>query len=141
MKKGLLITGAALALLIVAAVGAFAYGGRGMMAGDVSPAGVERGAYHDQMEEILESGSYADLEALRAETGMPMMPWVTDDATFQQAQERHEEMETAYGEGPHMGAYGPRDGTGFQRGRSGMMGGGQGRGSGFGGCPMWDDGE
>ncbi len=135
MKKAVLMTGAALALLIVAAVGAFAYGGYGM-GSDASAAGVERGAYHDRMEQVLESGAYQDLVRLRQETGMPIMPWVDDEASFQQAQEQHASIEAQYGEGPHMGAYGPRDGTGFRRG---MMGGYAGS-RGFGGdCPMWDD--
>lgn len=126
MKKALLITSVALALLVVAALGALAHGG--FDRGDLSPMGVDRGTYHEQMEEIMEHGSYADLEELRAETGMPMMRWVTDDESFAEMQEHHEEMEALYGEGPHMGAYGQRDGSGFRHGR----------GSGRGGCPMWE---
>jgi len=95
MKKAALITGAALALLLVAS--AFALGSFGQN----GATSVERGTYHDQMSQILESGTYEDLEALRAETGMPMAPWVTDDATFQQLKEHHEAMEES-GECPMM---------------------------------------
>lgn len=80
----------------------------------------DRGAFHEQMEEIMETGTYDDLVALREETGRPLKRWVTDAETFAQAQERHAQMEAQYGEGPHHGKMGGR---------------GQGRG-GQGGCRM-----
>ncbi len=134
MKKAALIVGAALGLLILAGVGAFAYGGmRGggpggayaNYTGNFTP-----GQYHDQVEQVLESGTFADLQALRQETGMPMLPRVQDEATFQQAQQQYVED----GFGPGMMGYGARDGNGPQGGR----GYGRGNGRGFGGnCPMW----
>ncbi len=132
MKKAALITGAALALLLVASMGAFAFGGYGQ--DGAMPSGVERGTYRDQMAEILESGTYEDLEALRAETGMPMNPRIQSQDDFVAWQARHAEIMAEYGEGPHFGEHGPRDGTGNRRGQgrgAGRMNGGM-----NGNCPM-----
>ena len=86
-----------------------------------------RSAHHEQMEAILEDGSYEDLAALREEIGLPLMPRVQSEEDFALMQERHEQMEELYGEGPHagmgrLGGAGNRFGNAF--------------GQGFGGCPM-----
>ncbi len=144
MKKAALITGAALGLLVLAAVGAFAYGG---MWGGYGPAtwnstgNFTPGQYHDQMAQVLESGTFADLQALRQETGMPMMPWIQDEATFQQAQQQY--AENGFGPGM-MGGYGNGYGGGYgmmgngygAQASDGSRGNGPGYGRGFGDCPM-----
>ena len=68
------------------------------------------GSMHEQMEPIMEEGTYADLVKFREEVGFTMMPWVQDEETFRQAQERHEQMErwhevNGYG---HGGCHGRR---------------------------------
>ncbi len=59
--------------------------------------------YHEDMERILETGTYDELVALRLETGRPMLPLVTDEQTFAQVKEHHAYMETTYGEDARMG--------------------------------------
>ncbi|NJL44001.1 MAG: hypothetical protein HC945_01605 [Nitrosarchaeum sp.] len=49
------------------------------------------GAYHERMEEVLSSGSYADLLSLREELGVTLAPWVQDEEGFAALQERHEQ--------------------------------------------------
>ncbi|RJQ15678.1 hypothetical protein C4573_05975 [Candidatus Woesearchaeota archaeon] len=51
------------------------------------------GEYRDQMEQILEEGTYADLEAFREEIGFSVMPRVTDEETFALMKERHAQQE------------------------------------------------
>ena len=80
-----------------------------------------QGTFHEEMEEIMEEGTYNDLVAFREKTGFSMMPWVTDAETFKLAQERHDAMEKFHEEN----GYGPGMGMGMH-----------GRGSGLGGCPM-----
>jgi len=127
MSKTGLMVAVSLAVLVLIGTSAMAWSGFGRGnagAVDAGATAYEKGQYHEQMEQIVETGSYADLEALREETGRPMAPWVQSQEDFDVWKARHEQMEAEYGEGPHMGAYGPRDGTGFRRGR--------------GGCPMRD---
>jgi len=74
--------------------------------------------HHERMEEILEEGTYQDLVDYREETGMPIMPWVTNEETFQEAKERHEAMEEIhekYGYGMNRRGFGQR-GYGFGAG-------------------------
>jgi hypothetical protein len=147
MNKTLIAGIAGIFVLAALMVGVYAYGPgaqQGQMLGAVSGVGAANTAvagktaaggcaYHDQMEAVLETGTYADLVALRAETGRQMMPWAQDDETFAQAQQRHTEMEVLYGEGPH-GQCGTQQGAGQGK----RMGSGRGmRGQGNAGeCPM-----
>ncbi len=48
--------------------------------------------FHDQMQDIMVTGTYADLVALREESGKPMMPQVTDETSFAAMQEQHKQM-------------------------------------------------
>ena len=75
-------------LLIGSAFAYMGYGGmaRGMMGNRI-------GVNHEQMEEVMEEGTFNDFQKLRQETGFNMMPWVNDEATFKQMQEMHEKME------------------------------------------------
>lgn len=60
-------------------------GGCGMIQGNIQ--------YHEQMERIMEEGTYDDLIALREKTGFNMMPFVDNEESFKQMQEKHEQME------------------------------------------------
>lgn len=122
-----------LGLVVIGSMGAYAWQGSDNM--------VEKGTYHEQMEEILETGNFEDLKTLREETGMPIMRRVIDQASFEEMQTRHTEMVAQYGEGPHFGAHGPRDGSMRTAGEGqrmhingqGMRG--QGNGQNIGNCP------
>lgn len=127
LNKKLIGVGAAIISLLLVAALAIAHGPAYNQDSQVAP-----GTFHEQMEEVMENGNYEDLEALRAETGMSMMPFVTDQETFAQMQERHEEMEAYWEEngiapGPKRGMMGSGD--------HGMMGQGA-RGGYHGNCPM-----
>lgn len=125
-----------LAVLVLIGTSAYAWAG-GMRNGATAGADVVRGEYHEQMGQILKTGDHTDLEALRAETGRPMMPWVQSQEDFDVWKARHDEMVAQYGEGPHWGAFGPEDGTGFGRGQDAGGRGFGSRGQGT-GCPLWD---
>ncbi len=79
-----------------------------------------RGTYREQMEEILETGTYEDLVSFREEIGHNVAPWVIDEDSFQQLKERHEYME----ENGLEGGMRLRDGTGqgMQHGKARGMG-------------------
>jgi len=49
--------------------------------------------HHEEMEEIMEEGIYADLVKLREEYGFEIMPWVENEEDFQLAKQMHEKME------------------------------------------------
>lgn len=139
MKKTTLLAAFGLIVLSLLALGAFAYGqrlGTGIGAEGASGTRGVRGAYHEQMEQIMESGTFADLVALRTETGRQLMPFVTDETTFAAQQERHEQMVEQYGEGPRAGGCPMQQGVGGRAGNG--MGKGTGRGTGggagLGGC-------
>ncbi|MCA9496462.1 MAG: hypothetical protein KC589_05955 [Nanoarchaeota archaeon] len=51
------------------------------------------GIYHEQVEELIETGTYQDLENLREEVGFPIARWVNSEEDFAEFKERHEEME------------------------------------------------
>jgi len=42
---------------------------------------------HEDVEQIVESGSFSDLEELRDECGMPIMHWVDSDEDFERLKE------------------------------------------------------
>ena len=122
----------AVALVVAVAGFGLAYTGQGNS--NALGTNVERGTFHEQMSEVMESGSFEDFQALRTELGVDMMPWVVDEASFEEAQAHHQEMIAQYGEGPHFRVNRAKDGSGFQRG-SGMH-----QGQGFhGNCPFMDD--
>jgi hypothetical protein len=74
------------------------------------------------LNEIVEDGTFEQLQEYRETSGRPVMSWVDSAEDFALMQEHHSEMEAW------------REENGITAGR-GMMGGGT-RGSGFGGCPM-----
>ncbi len=96
--KALVITGLVAVLIAAAVVSAHGMGRMGM--------------YNQDMQKVLEEGSYQDLVELRQTSGMPMMPWVTDQASFETMQQHHVLMQsyqtksgkTAYG-GMRMGCH------------------------------------
>jgi len=49
--------------------------------------------HHEEMEQVMEKGSFQDLVALREKIGFNIMPWVNDETQFKEMQERHEQME------------------------------------------------
>ncbi len=77
-------------------------------------------SYHEDIENIIENGTYKDLENYRNQLNRNIIPWVTDEETFQQLKERHEQMEEYREEGRGIGL-----GFGRRHGRNG-----------FRGCPM-----
>ncbi|MBR9677335.1 hypothetical protein GOV04_04290 [Candidatus Woesearchaeota archaeon] len=76
--------------------------------------------FHEQMELIIEDGTYEDFDNFREESGFNMMAWVVDGESFEVMQEHHELMEEYHEQN--------------SEGSSMMQGFGRNRG--FGGCPM-----
>src|SRR3989344_5123413 len=100
-KKLLIVIAAALSVLLVASFAAAQGFWRskenqqtGMMSGGMMK-GMMGGMakHHEQMGELFETGSYADLIKLREEQGFNMMPWVENEEDFQLAKKMHEKME------------------------------------------------
>ncbi|MAG38877.1 hypothetical protein CMO90_02205 [Candidatus Woesearchaeota archaeon] len=58
-----------------------------------------QGTFHELMEEIMEKGSFEDLQMLREKNGFNMMPFVNDEESFQKMKEHHEEMEGFHEQG------------------------------------------
>ena len=84
MKRTIIIGTVIIGLVLFAAV-AFAYprfGGYGGCGG----------VYQPEMQQIIVSGTYAELEAFREKVGFNVMPWVTDEETFKAMQESHKAM-------------------------------------------------
>ncbi|MCF7866411.1 hypothetical protein K9L67_02250 [Candidatus Woesearchaeota archaeon] len=142
MNKKYLVLGLALiALLTVGLVSA--YGGFGQMIGTQN--GMMTGDHHEEVETILETGTYQDLVDYREETGFPVMNRVQSQEDFEVMQAHHKLMEEngyepgqfrGTGEGPFAGqGKGPRNnqGMGFDNHKGQGM---RGQGAGFGGCPM-----
>ena len=48
--------------------------------------------HHEDMEKVMEEGTYSDLVKLREELGFNMMPWVENEEDFELAQKIHEKM-------------------------------------------------
>ena len=71
--------------------------------------------YHDEILPIVEDGSYADLEELREELGVSVVPWVQSEEDFAVWQERHAEKSELGLEGVR-GSGGNRDGNGTGKG-------------------------
>src|SRR3989338_319993 len=49
--------------------------------------------HHEEMESLMEQGTYSDLEALREKYGSNIMPFVRNEQGFKEMQEHHESME------------------------------------------------
>jgi hypothetical protein len=82
-NKTLVISG----LLIIGLIGIVsAHGGYGMMDGYFH----SDYGYNHEIEEIFETGTYSDLEALREEYNMPMMPWIDSEEEFESEKIRNE---------------------------------------------------
>lgn len=83
MKKSIMF--GILASMIVLTIGVYAHGG------DEND---RREGYgmHDEVEEIIETGTYEDLEELREEYDMPIIHWIDSEEDFVEAQEWHEDM-------------------------------------------------
>lgn len=93
--KALIITGI-LAVLLAVVVSAHGMGRMGM------------GVHQEDMQKIMQEGSYQDLADLRQETGLPMMSWVTDQASFETMQQHHALMQkyrTDSGNNARMGCH------------------------------------
>lgn len=122
----------ALGLVLVALVGVgavAAYGGFGLVSGE----------HHEDVESILESGSYADLVEYREKSGYPVMNRVQSEEDFELMKERHQYMEeNGYEPGQFRGTgEGLFAGQGKRMKGQGMHGGQElrGKGAGLGGCP------
>jgi hypothetical protein len=48
-------------------------------------------AMHEEVQNVLESGSFEDLEQLREEYNRPVMRWVQDEEDFELAKQNYEE--------------------------------------------------
>ena len=59
--------------------------------------------HHEEMEKVMEEGTYADLVKLREENSFNIMPWVENEEDFQLAKKMHEKMEK-YREDKGLGA-------------------------------------
>ena len=92
-KKTIAFALIAFAALAIYAVGASAY---------TTPQAT--GTYHEEMETIIETGTYDDLVNLRETYDRPFMRWVDSPEDFEFAKEHHEEMEESGFE--HMGKRG-----------------------------------
>lgn len=80
MKK--IIVGV-LAAMLVLIVGVYAYN-----------SGPYRYSFmHNNVEKVLDSGTYEDLQVLREEYSMPVMYWIENEQDFEQAQAYHEQLE------------------------------------------------
>ena len=91
---------AVLAVLVISTVGlVYAHGGGyksnsfGMMGGYGMMGSSGYDDMHEEMEEMMESGSYQDLIELREEYNMLMMYWIDSEEDFLKAQQMHEEFE------------------------------------------------
>ena len=82
MRKiiGILLISAILSLSLVSA-----HMGGGLRSGHMG--------HHEEMEKIMEQGTYKDLVAHREEIGWNVKPWVTSEEDFELAKGMHERME------------------------------------------------
>lgn len=61
---------------------------------EVTQSGYERGTFHEQVEEVIEEGTYEDLIVLREELGFDVMRRVQSQEDFDEMKERHEYMQS-----------------------------------------------
>ncbi len=88
---------------------AIALAGLLLLAGVVLAHGRDQGfkmgsSHHNDMEDMMEEGTYNDLVELRENYGADVMPRIYNEETFEEAQERHvamEEFHIEYGSGMH----------------------------------------
>ena len=80
--------------LVAIVGGVFAYQNNGMDSNinSMNQLSHQRGEFHDNMEKILENGTYNDLVKFREEVGFNIMPFVSSQADFDSQKDRHEEM-------------------------------------------------
>lgn len=71
----------ALATILILVVAVYAHNGNG----------ISRFSMHDEVEKVLESGTYSDLEESRIEYGMPLMHWIGNAEDFEFAKEYYKE--------------------------------------------------
>ena len=81
MKRAIVIGLIVVGLVLFAAV-AFAYPRFGAYGGC-------GGVYQLEMQQIIASGSYADLEAFREKVGHNVMPWIDDEESFKEIGRAH----------------------------------------------------
>ena len=89
MKKTLIAI-ISLVVLTLGATFAFAHGGG---FGNSEFQNTQAGTYHDQVEEVIETGTYDDLLSLRDELGYSVARWVDSEEDFAEFKEMHEVME------------------------------------------------
>ena len=94
-KKNVIIV---LSLMLVLTTAVYAH--FGLREGNIGYENMQN--HHEQMEVIMEDGSYADLVELRKELGFSMMPWVNNDEDLDVMKEHHEQMEELGGMGGGM---------------------------------------
>lgn len=111
MKK-ILIGIISVFILTLGATFVFAHGG------GFGELGSQPGTYHDQVQQVVESGTYDDLLSLREEIGFPIARWVDSQEDFLEFKQMREEMK----EGNYM------DSSFRSHGKGGMHGS---RGCGF----------
>jgi len=90
--------------------------------------------HHESMEKIIETGTYADLEQYREESGINLMPMVQNQDDFEVHQKMHQQMEQWHEENISNNI------NSDPKSRRGMMGKGfaQNGKAGF-GCPMMNN--
>ena len=87
-----------LAVIILLAAGVYAHGEADVerdnvdIKGQYGMMGNYRGI-HEEMKNVLESGTFEDLEELRAEYNMPIIHWIEDAEDFDKAKEYHGDLE------------------------------------------------
>lgn len=103
-------------IALIAIVGSvFAYQGSGMR----TPIH-EKGTFHEDVESILDNGTYEDLINLREEIGFNVMRKVQSQEDFNEMKERHEYMEEQGLEPGYLRSNGKRSsgmGQGFGKGQ------------------------
>lgn len=85
--------------------------------------GYEKGTYHEQVESIIENGSYQDLVNLREELGFDVMRKVQSEEDFIAQQQRHlENKEAGLEPGYLRNEKGNGQGSGLRNGSGNMQG-------------------
>ena len=103
MKKAILLIGLLIVGLISAGI-VFAHGfskgagangimGNGMMGQGMMGSMMNgMGNHHEEMSEIMETGTYQDLVDYREESEFNIVPWVENEKDFKLAQQMHQKM-------------------------------------------------
>jgi len=77
--------------LIAIVAGVFAH--QGNYGNSIDGSNHQRGMYHEDLSEVLESGTFEDLEAYREEIGFDVMRKVQSQEDFDEMKQRHQEMQ------------------------------------------------